>query len=186
MFTIDFYNLSENRLNTLDFNVFQTIFDLMIEYRRKLFDDEYFKSDKPYIQRVFEIIQAYIPYFWVFYRIETGESLGFCYFYDIIPAKNKIHSVSATICFKKSARGLPALIGAKKLILHAFSTLDIAKIKAECFSDNFYMPNFLTKLGFEYEATLKNETIVNNEAKNLEIWSIFNPKFLPENPKTPL
>lgn len=177
MLTIDFFKLSKNRLNMLDFSTFQAVFDLMIEYRHKLFDDEYFKSDKPYIQRVFDIINAHIPYFWIFYRVETGEILGFSYFYDIIYAQNKIHCVSATVCFKKSARGLPALIGAKKLILHAFSALDIFKIKAECFSDNFYMPNFLMKLGFEHEGTLKNETIVKNQPKNLEIWSLFNPKF---------
>ncbi len=184
MFTIDFYNLSENRLNTLDFSEFQAIFNLMVEYRHKLFDDEYFNSDKPYIQRVFEIIKAHIPYFWVFYRVETGEILGFSYFYDVIPSKNKIHSASATICFKKSARGIPALTGAKKLIIHAFGGLDIYKIKAECFSDNFYMPKFLTRLGFEHEASLKNETIVNNTPKNLEIWSLFNPKFTVHNSKT--
>lgn len=39
------------------------------------------------------------------------------------------------------------------------------------------MPNFLTKLGFEHEATLKNEAVVENQPKNLEIWSLFNPKF---------
>ncbi len=177
MFTIDFINLNENRFKSLDFQTFSGIFDLMFEYRHKLFDDEYFNSKKPYIQRVYEIIEGHIPYFWLFYKVQSREILGFCYFYDIIPAKRHIHSVSATICLKKSARGLPALICAKKLISEAFNTLNISKIKAECFEDNLYMPNFLTKLGFRREAILKSETIVQNQPKNLEIWSIFNPEF---------
>lgn len=178
MHMINFFTLDKNRLKMLDFKVFWEIFNLMIKYRHKLFDDEYFKGDKPYIQRVYEIIEAHIPYFWVFYDKITAEILGFCYFYDIVPHKKLIYTVSATICFKKSARGKTAIIGAKSLLLHAFNTLNIYKIKAECYFDNIYTPNFLTKLGFQHEATLKNETIVNNTPKNLEIWSIFNPKFI--------
>ncbi len=177
MFTIDFFNLNEKRFEMLTFQEFEAIFNLMIEYRHKLFDDEYFNSDKPYIQRVYEIIKAHIPYFWVFYAVETGEILGFCYLYDIIPAKKRIYNVSVTICFKKSARGLPAYIGAKKLLLQVFRFMHVYKIKAECWFDNYYMPNYLKKLGFQHEATLKNEAIVDNKPKNLEIWSIFNPEF---------
>lgn len=175
--SVNFFALDKNTFKNLDFTSFEAIFNLMLKYHHKLFDDEYFKADKPYIQRVYEIIESHIPYFWLFYDDKSKEILGFSYFYDIVPAKTLIHTVSATICFKKNARGLPALIGAKKLIIHAFTVLNIYKIKAECWFDNFYMPNFLTKLGFQHEATLKNEAIVENMPKNLEIWSIFNPKF---------
>ena len=56
MHMINFFTLDKNRLKMLDFKVFWEIFNLMIKYRHKLFDDEYFKGDKPYIQRVYEII----------------------------------------------------------------------------------------------------------------------------------
>lgn len=184
MHLINFFMLDKNRLQTLDFKVFWEIFNLMLQHRHKLFDDEYFKCDKPYIQRVYEIITEHLPYFWVFYDKITAETLGFCYFYDITPHKNLIHTVSATICFKKSARGKTALTGAKSLISYAFNVLDIYKIKAECYFDNVYMPNFLTKLGFKREGILQNETIVNDTPKNLEIWSIFNPKFEQKYPET--
>lgn len=177
MFPVNFFNLDKNNFKSLDFRVFWEIFHLMLQYRHKLFDDEYFKGDKPYIQRVYEIIEAHLPYFWVFYNNLNGEILGFSYFYDIVPDKNLIHSACATICFKKEAWGKPAQIGAKMLISHAFSVLNIHKIKAECYFDNKYMPKFLTGLGFEHEATLKNETIVANKPKDIEIWSLFNPKF---------
>lgn len=177
MSTINFFELNKNSLKSLDVKVFWAIFNLMIKFRHKLFDDEYFRSDKPYIQRVYEIIEAHAPYFWIFYEVETAEILGFCYFYDIIPAKNLIHSTCATICFDKKVWGITAQIGAKKLLIHILSRLNVYKIKAECYSDNFYTPNFLKKLGFKHEATLKNETIIGNTPKNIEIWSLFNPKF---------
>ncbi len=175
--SVNFFALDVNTFKNLDYQAFEVIFNLMLKYKHKLFDDEYLKSDKPYIQRVYEIIEAHIPYFWLFFDNKSGEVIGFSYFYDIIPNKTLIHTVSATVCFEKNAWGLPALTGAKKLILHAFSDLNIYKIKAECWCDNHYMPNFLTKLGFEHEATLKNEAVVENQPKNLEIWSLFNPKF---------
>ena len=72
----------------LDFKVFWEIFNLMIKYRHKLFDDEYFKGDKPYIQRVYEIIEAHIPYFWVFYDKITAEILGFAIFTTLFRIKS--------------------------------------------------------------------------------------------------
>lgn len=170
------FTLNHKAFKMLEFTSFQAIFDLIIKNRQKLFDDEYLKSDKPYIQRVYEIIEQHIPYFWLFVDDKASKIQGFCYFYDIVPAKNLIHTVTATICFEKSALGKPALNAAKRLIEHAFTVLRIYKIKAECYFDTPFISNFLSKLGFSLEATLKNEVIVDSKPKNLEIWSIFNSK----------
>ena len=72
MHMINFFTLDKNRLKMLDFKVFWEIFNLMIKYRHKLFDDEYFKGDKPYIQRVYEIIERRITFliFGVILRIK--------------------------------------------------------------------------------------------------------------------
>ena len=163
MLTINFLNLNKERFNKLDFAAFQTIFALMLRHRHKLFDDEYFAGNKPYIERV--------------YDVKTGEILGFCYFYDIVPGKNHIYSAFASICFAKKALGMRAYVGAKRLMNHMFRELKVTKIKAECYSDNLLVPNFLAKLDFQHEATLKCETIVQNRPKDIEIWSIFNPDF---------
>lgn len=176
MLTINFFNLNSERFKMLDFTLFGQIFALMLQNRYKLFDDEYLRGDKPYIQRVYEIIQEHLPYFWLFYDVKTAEILGFCYLYDIVPAKGQIYSASATICFKKSAWGKRAHVGAKRLLWHLFRGLNIQKIKAECYSDTLYIPNFLMKLGFCHEATLKSETIVAGKPKDIEIWSAFNPE----------
>ena len=177
MLTINFLNLNKERFNKLDFAAFQTIFALMLRHRHKLFDDEYFAGNKPYIERVYEIIQEHLPYFWLFYDVKTGEILGFCYFYDIVPGKNHIYSAFASICFAKKALGMRAYVGAKRLMNYMFRELKVTKIKAECYSDNLLVPNFLAKLDFQHEATLKSETIVQNRPKDIEIWSIFNPDF---------
>ena len=169
------FTLNKKNFQNLDFTSFLAVFNLMLQYRHKLFDDEYINGDKPYIERVYEIINAHVPYFWLFYDTNTLKVQGFCYFYDIIPHKNHIHTASASICFDKAVWGKPALSVAKKLLNQVFCTLNIYKIKAECYFDNYFMPNFLTKLGFRREAILKNETIVDNQPKNIEIWSIFNP-----------
>jgi len=174
MLTINFLKLDQEGLNNLDFTTFWQIFQLMYKYRHKLFDDEYFRGGKPYMQRVYEIIEAHIPYFWLFYDTKTGETLGFCYLYDIVPTIGRIHSAFASICFKKEAFGMKAHIGAKRLLNHLFQDMNIFKIKAECYSDNHYTPNFLKKLGFEHEATLKHEVIVQHEVKSIEIWSVYN------------
>ena len=148
----------------------------MLKNRHKLFDDEHFLGDKPYLQRAYEIIKDHIPYFWLFYNVETGEILGFCYLYDIVPLKDLMYSACASICFKKEAYGMCAHVGAKRLLNHMFRDMGIYKIKAECFEGNNLIPNFLKRLGFVHEATLYNEAVVRFEAKNVEIWSIFNPK----------
>ncbi len=174
MLTINFLNLDAKGLAELDFSTFQQIFDLMLRNRHKLFDDEYFSSEIPYIQRVYEIILRHSPFFWLFMDTKTGEFLGFCYLYDIVRFKGRMFAACATICFKKEAWGIKAHIAAKRLLHHLFNDLHLFKIKAECYSDNLYMPNFLKKLGFEHEATLKYETIVQKKPKNIEIWSVFN------------
>ena len=148
MLTINFLNLDAERLKTLDFTTFEQVFKLMLKNRYKLFDDEHFRGDKPYMERVYEIIEAHSPYFWLFLDVKTGEVLGFCYFYDIVPFKNRIHSAFASICFKKEAFGMSAFIGAKRLLNHMFRVMKVFKIKAECFEGNLLIPNFLKKLGF--------------------------------------
>ncbi len=169
------FTLNQKNFQNLDFTSFLAVFNLMIKNRHKLFDDEYLNARKPYMERIYEIIQIHIPYFWLFLDDKNRKVQGFCYLYDIIPAKNRIHTASASICFDKAVFGKPALNTAKKLLNQVFCTMNIYKIKAECYFDNHYMPNFLTKLGFQREAILINETIVDNQPKSIEIWSIFNP-----------
>ena len=171
------FKLDKNTFEMLDFKVFYAIFELMIKCRHKLFDDEYFNAETPYIQRVYDIINVHLPYFWLFLDENTLKPQGFCYLYDINPSKNRIQSANATICFEKSAYGNAALETAKKLLAQLFGTYKIYKIKAECYSDNILIPNFLEKLGFQMEASLKNEVISRGALKNLDIWSIFNPLF---------
>lgn len=169
------FTLNDKNFKTLDFTAFEAVFKLMLKYRHKLFDDEYLKGNKPLMQRVYEIIAGYVPYFWLFLDEYTHKTLGFCYLYDIVPAKNHIHTASASICFDKNAFGAPAQNAAKTLLKSLFQDYKIYKIKAECYLDNHYVPNFLIKLGFNKEAVLKNEAIVENKPKDIEIWSIFNP-----------
>lgn len=169
--------LNKNRFKTLDFESFQAVFNLMLAHRHKLFDDEYFKGKTPYIERVYEIIQEHVPYFWLFLDEKTLKTQGFCYLYDIVPYKNRILSAFATVCFDKKVWGKRAQVAAKKLLIKLFSEYQVYKIKAECYENNILIPKFLTTLGFYKEATLENETIVENTLKNIDIWSIFNPKF---------
>lgn len=171
------FTLNENRFKTLDFQSFQAIFNLMLNFRHKLFDDEYFNGETPYMERVYKIIETHVPYFWLFLNEKTHKTQGFCYFYDIVPFKNRIFSAFATICFDKKVWGKEAQIAAKKLLIKLFSEYQVYKIKAECYDTNVLIPKFLTTLGFQKEATLKNETIVENTLKTIDIWSIFNPKF---------
>jgi len=167
--------LDKKTFETLDFRAFYQIFELMIKCRHKLFDDEYFNTQTPYIQRVYEIIDAHLPYFWLFLDENTSKPYGFCYLYDVVPAKNHIHSAFSTICFEKSAYGPLAKNTAKTLLEKLFQEYKIFKIKAECYEDNILIPNFLKRLGFQKEARLKSEVISGGKLKNLDIWSIFNP-----------
>lgn len=177
------FTLNKNNFKNLDFTAFWPIVKLMLRHRHKLFDDEYLNSDTPLLQRVYEIVEDYIPYFWLFLDKKTAKTLGFCYLYDIVTAKNTIYTACATICFDKSAYGPRAQNAAKTLLNTLFQDYKIYKIKAECYSHNIHIPNFLVKLGFCREAVLKNETIVENRPENIEIWSIFNPApgFVPGN-----
>jgi len=173
MTQINFYALTPEKLKMLDFDTFSAIFRLMLINRHKLFDDEYLNGEKPYIERVYEIITNHSPYFWVFYDTNTLKTVGFCYFYDIVTSKKRIHSACTSICFDKSVFGPGAQNAAKSLLSHVFSCLHITKIKAECYTDNYLIPKFLERLGFCREAILKNETVVRGEGKDIEVWSIF-------------
>lgn len=168
------FTLNQKWLEKPDIETFSAILKLICANRKKMFDDEFFNGRTPAPKRVLEFIEAYLPYFWLFLDDNSRKTLGFCYFYDIVPAKTHIHTATATICFDKSALGKPALTGAKALLDIAFNRLRIYKMKAECYFDTPYIQNFLVRLGFSLEAILKNETIVDSTPKNIEIWSIFN------------
>lgn len=184
MYKIKFKQLTQEKFKKLDFSAFEEIFKLMLINRHKLFDDEYFRGEKPYIERIYEIIREHCPYFWIFYECEEKsifskekfeKVIGFCYLYDFVPFKNRIFSAFATICFKKSSFGKAAFIGAKNLLEHLFDKVIDHKLKAETYSNNFFVANFLKRLNFSREGVLNKEILINNRLVDTEIWGIINP-----------
>ena len=112
------------------------------------------------------------PYFWVILDKNT-QFMGFVSLDNFVGGGNVLYSAELTTCFEKQAWGSFTKYSAKIFLKKCFDELGLFKIKAQIFPDNFRIKKLLKCAGFEYESTLKSETLRNGKPQDIDIYSLY-------------
>lgn len=158
--------------NTVAKHYLPEILHLFERHKNVLLDDYYSSDFYERLKEILELINAVSPHFYVILCEE--EFMGFVYLENWIGSTQKLHSCCASVCVAKEFRGAKALEAGKIFIRELFKVHNLHKIKAETFAHNHLGANFLKKLGFSKEATLKHETLKNGKYIDIYVYTIFN------------
>ena len=121
---------------------------------------------------VYDFIQSFYPYFWVITDY-YGKFMGFVGLDNFIGDGVVNFSAELTTCFDRCAWGDFTKYSAKIFLKKCFDEFGLYKIKSQIFSDNFRIKTLLKYSGFEYEATLPQDTIRGGKPQNIEIYSLY-------------
>ncbi len=142
-------------------------------YTKFLCDDFAPKSD--IVELVLSQIEKSSGYFWVILS-EKEDFLGIVYLENFVGNKKQIFSAEITTCFEKRFWGKETKKCGKKFIKYCFNKLNIKKLKAIVYKENFRVKTLIKILGFQREAFLRAETKCNEKLQDIEIYSIFNER----------
>ena len=99
--------------------------------------------------------------------------MGFVFLDNFIGNDKKLYSAEITTCFDKKAWGSFTRYSAKIFLKKAFDEFGLYKIKAQIYPDNFRVRNYLKDCGFQYETTLKNETVRLGKPQDIEVYGLY-------------
>ncbi|MDE6137953.1 MAG: GNAT family N-acetyltransferase [Candidatus Gastranaerophilales bacterium] len=131
---------------------------------------KYFQDD--FIQNNCLNLESICPNFWIILDY-SNNFMGFVYLDNFIGSNEKLFSAELTTCFDKKAWGIYTRYSAKIFLKKCFDEFGLFKIKAQIYPDNFRIRNLLKDCGFEYESTLKNETLRNGKPQDIEVYSLY-------------
>lgn len=115
---------------------------------------------------------AYKAPFWVILDY-YDRFMGFVFLDNFIGNDKKLYSAEITTCFDKKAWGSFTRYSAKIFLKKAFDEFGLYKIKAQIYPDNFRVRNYLKDCGFQYETTLKNETLRLGKPQDIEVYGLY-------------
>ncbi len=140
----------------------------------------YYKRFAKYLQDDFsnfeDDIISYIesfPFFWFIVSFVENQFMGFVALDNFVGNNLINYSAELTTGFVPEAWGNFTRYSAKFFLKKAFDELGLYKIKANIFPDNYRTSVLLKSAGFEYETTLKNETIRKNKYQDIDVYSIY-------------
>lgn len=110
--------------------------------------------------------------FWVILDY-SDRFMGFVFLDNFIGNDKKLYSAELTTCFDKKAWGSFTRYSAKFFLKKAFDEFGLYKIKAQIYPDNFRVRNLLKDCGFQYETTLKNETLRLGKPQDIEVYGLY-------------
>jgi RimJ/RimL family protein N-acetyltransferase len=111
-------------------------------------------------------------YFWVVLD-SAGNFKGFVFLDNFVGDEKHLYSAEVTTCFDRSAWGIFPRYSAKFFLKKCFDDFGLHKIKAQIYPDNFRVRNYLKSCGFEYETTLKNETLRMGKSQDIEVYALY-------------
>lgn len=154
----------------LDNNTLRYIPELERCFRKyfKYFQDDFSLS---LVKNVFHYI-VQIPFFWIILDY-SDNFMGFVFLDNFIGNDEKLYSAELTTCFDRKAWGSFTRYSAKIFLKKCFDEFGLQKIKAQIYPDNFRVKNLLKDCGFEYETTLKNETIRLGKPQDIEVYGLY-------------
>ena len=137
---------------------------------------KYFKYLQDDFAKYNEDILSYIkhcsPYFWIVLDYDN-QFMGFIAMDNFVGSQNYLYSGEIAVCLEKKAWGSFTRCGAKIFLKKCFDELGLYKIKAQIFPDNFRVKTILKTSGFEYESTLKAETLRDGKPQDIEVYSLY-------------
>ena len=136
-------------------------------YRKfsKYFQDDFIRDNS------LDILSSY-PNFWIILDY-SDNFMGFVFLDNFVGNDEKLFSAELTTCFDRKAWGSYTRYSAKIFLKKCFDEFGLFKIKAQIHPDNFRIRNLLKDCGFEYESTLKNETLRNGKPQDIEVYSLY-------------
>lgn len=147
------------------------VIGLVEKYKHCLLDDYFLDGYNTIVDALLALIERVTPYFWVV-ADSKGNLCGFIYLDDWTGAKNNPHSASVTTCFAPEYHGRFTKFAGRRFVKYVFKRYKLKKLKAEIYARNGNAIALLRCLGFEYEATLKSETMVNSTPTDINVYSI--------------
>lgn len=164
-----FINLSFNPVHNLFSNLHYI--PLIERCYRKYY--KYLQDDFAlYEYDIYSYIKHCSPYFWIVTTI-GGEFMGFVSLDNFIGGGNILYSAELTTCFEKKAWGSFTRYSAKIFLKKCFDELGLVKIKVQVYPDNFRTKALLKSSGFEYESTLKAETMRGGKMQDIDIYALY-------------
>lgn len=137
------------------------------KYSKYFQDDFSFKFSESHFSKMFEN-----SYFWVVLDYEENFK-GFVFLDNFVGDANHLYSAEVTTCFDKSSWGIFPRYSAKFFLKKCFDEFGLYKIKAQIYPDNFRVRNYLKSCGFEYETTLKKETLRAGKPQDIEVYAMY-------------
>ncbi|MBD5402148.1 GNAT family N-acetyltransferase [bacterium] len=136
-------------------------------YAKYLQDDfMHFEND------VYSFLAHTYPFFWAILT-RDDEFMGFVLLDNFIGNDNCLYSAELTTCFNRQAWGDFTKYCAKIFLKKCFDELGLSKIKAQVYPDNFRTKMLLKSAGFEYETTLKAETLRKGKPQDLDVYALY-------------
>lgn len=112
------------------------------------------------------------PFFWLILSYDN-QFMGFVLLDNFVGDEFNNYSAELVTCFEKHAWGSFTKYSAKIFLKKAFDEFGLYKIKANIFPDNFRISKLLKSAGFQYETTLKNETMRNNKLQDIDVYALY-------------
>lgn len=138
------------------------------KYFKFLVDD--FSID--YVSDIYSLIESISPYLWVISDM-NDRFMGFVFLDNFTGSRSFLYSAELSTCFDRRAWGSFTKFAAKIFLKKCFDELGLYKISARIYPDNFRIKNLLKTSGFDYEATLKNETLRFGKPQDIEIYGLY-------------
>ena len=126
----------------------------------------------PYSYNTYSLILEKSPYFWVITDY-NDKFKGFVYLDNFTGNEKCLYSAELTTCYDRRAWGIFTRYSAKFFLKKCFDELGLYKIKAQIYPENHRVRTLLKNSGFEYEATLKNETLRLGKPQDIEVYSLY-------------
>ncbi|MBR1425245.1 GNAT family N-acetyltransferase [bacterium] len=133
----------------------------------KYLQDDFSHGEKDIISYI-----SNIPFFYIILSYDN-EFMGFVYLDNFVGDDKNNYSAELTTCFEPHAWGTFTRYSAKFFLKKAFDEFGLYKIKAYVFPDNYRTSVLLKSSGFEYETTLKKETVRKNKLQDIDIYAIY-------------
>ncbi len=138
------------------------------KYFNKFQDD--FSPD--FSSDILKFINDIAPFFWVITDYDNAP-MGFVFLDNFVGNGSKLYSAELTTCFDRKAWGIFTRYSAKFFLKKCFDELGLYKIRAQVYPDNFLVKRLLKVSGFEYETTLKKETLRGGKPQDIEVYALY-------------
>ena len=169
LFEISFKKVKRQEL--LDF------LKLCIKYRSRLFCEDFYKHNFSSPTKFLRFIKDMKDCIYCINIGKNSKIKAFIYLYDFKKAYQGTFDAKVTFCVEREYWGFGSFAIAKKGLKFLFEEIKIRKLSAEIIGENTLAKSLLNKLGFELEAVLIKECVEQGKAKNLYIYSKFNPAY---------